>query len=59
MLSKQPCIVKSNPRNIDLLLINEENIVDSSKYLSQCSGIVLNLDDLPDLNDAEIDALLV
>ena len=59
MLSKQPCIVESNPRNIDLLLINEENIVDCSKYLSQCSGIVLNLDELPDLNDAEIDALLV
>ena len=59
MLSKQPCIVKSNPRSIDLLLIDEENIVESSKYLSQCSGIVLNLDRLPDMNDAEIDALLV
>ena len=59
MISKQPCIVRSKPRNIDLLLIDEKNIVKSSKYLSQCAGIVLNLEELPDMNDAEIDALLV
>ena len=59
MLSKQPCLVKSNPRIIDLLIINQENIVKVAKDLSKCSGIVLDLTSLPNMNDAEIEALLV
>ena len=59
MLSQQPCLVKNNPRTIDLLMINHENIVTVVKDLDKCSGIVLDLTSLPNMNDAEIEALLV
>ena len=59
MLSQQPCLVKNNPRSIDLLIINNENIVTAIKDLDRCSGIVIDLTSLPNMNDAEIEALLV
>tara|TARA_Y100001970_G_C14259835_1_gene879242 strand:+ start:7441 stop:8994 length:1554 start_codon:yes stop_codon:yes gene_type:complete len=57
--STQPCLVSSNPKENDLLLIGEENIVGSSNLISNCSGIVLDLISLSELNDAEIEATLV
>ncbi len=59
MLAQQPCMVKSDPRNIDLLIIDENNIGNIGLDLEKCSGIVLNLSKLPNMNDAEIEALLV
>tara|TARA_B110001454_G_scaffold218580_1_gene247003 strand:- start:53957 stop:55630 length:1674 start_codon:yes stop_codon:yes gene_type:complete len=59
MLSQQPCIVRSNPRTLDLLLIDGENIVKVSHDLTKCSGVVLDLSSLPGMNDAEIEALVV
>ncbi|MBT3600988.1 MAG: hypothetical protein HOJ39_01775 [Euryarchaeota archaeon] len=59
IVSQQPFLVKSNPRNNDLLIINKENIITATKDLGKCSGIVLNMTSLPSMNDAEIEALIV
>jgi hypothetical protein len=59
MTSKQPFLVRESPREIDLLDIDQDNIVQISDYLNTCSGIVLNLESLPKMNDAEIEALIV
>ena len=59
MTSKQPFLVRESPREIDLLDIDQDNIVQISDYLNACSGIVLNLESLPKMNDAEIEALIV
>ena len=55
----QPSLVSENPREIDLLLIDEDNLVGSVDSLRDCAGIVLNLANLPVMNDAEIEGLLV
>ena len=55
----QPGIVTSEPRSNDLMLINEENLLDAASLIQNCSGMVLDLTNLPALNDAEIEALLV
>ena len=59
MSSKQPFLVRDSPRETDLLIIDRENIVKVSEHLPKCSGIVLNLESLPKMNDAEIEALIV
>jgi len=59
MVSKQPFLVRDSPREIDLLIVDQENIVQVSDHLTSCSGIVLNLESLPKMNDAEIEALIV
>ena len=57
-ISRQPCIVESNPRPIDLIRINEDNLHDSAKWLTEAGGAVICIDELPRLNDAELDALI-
>ena len=57
-IDRQPCIVDSNPRPIDLLRISEDNIHDCIESLDDAGGAVLSLDELPRMNDAEIDALI-
>ena len=59
ILSNQPCLVRESPREIDLLIVDQDNIVDVSDVLPKCSGIVLNLESLPKMNDAEVEALIV
>ena len=59
MLSNQPCLVRESPREIDLLIVDQDNIVNVSDVLPKCSGIVLNLESLPKMNDAEVEALIV
>lgn len=56
---EQPALVRSSPRACDLLKIGEDELVDCSNHLSECAGIVLDLDSLPTMNDAEIEAILV
>ncbi|MDP6326192.1 MAG: hypothetical protein QGI36_03780 [Candidatus Thalassarchaeaceae archaeon] len=57
-LDRQPCIVDSNPRPIDLLRISESNLHDCTEDLGVADGAVLSLDELPRMNDAELDALI-
>lgn len=59
MSSEQPFLVRDSPRETDLLIIDRENIVKVSEHLPKCSGIVLNLESLPKMNDAEIESLIV
>ena len=57
--SEQPAIVRSSPRTCDLLLIGEDELVKCSEDIRGCAGIVLDLDGVPPMNDAEIEAILV
>ncbi|MBR84656.1 MAG: hypothetical protein CMA85_01760 [Euryarchaeota archaeon] len=57
--SEQPALVRRSPRACDLLHIDEANLVECSAYLSRCAGIVLDLDGIPTMDDAEIEAILV
>ncbi|MEE3269762.1 MAG: hypothetical protein VX204_01445 [Candidatus Thermoplasmatota archaeon] len=57
--SEQPALVKHSPRACDLLLIGGDNIVECSMHLSGCAGIVLDLEDIPPMDDAEIEGILI
>ena len=54
-----PCLVESNPRDVDIVLIGKDNIVDAPKLLAKSAGFALDLDSLPHLDGAAIDGLLV
>lgn len=54
-----PCMVESNPREVDIVLIGRDNIVDAPKLLKNSAGFALDLDSLPHLDGAAIDGLLV
>ena len=57
--SGQPAMVRKSPRENDLLLVGREGLVGAIDNLSNCSGLILDLVDLPYLNDAEIEGLIV
>jgi len=57
--STQPALVRGSPREQDLILISEGNLIDCADWLGGCAGVVLDLADMPHLNDAEIEAILV
>ena len=57
--SEQPAMVRRTPRDCDLLLIGEDELVECCRELGKCAGIVLDLDGIPPMNDAEIEAILV
>ncbi len=57
--SGHPAMVKRFPRENDLLLIGRDGLVGAVDDLADCSGLILDLADLPHLNDAEIEALIV
>ena len=55
----QPAIVGNNPQENDLLIVGKDGLSNATENIVRCSGIVLDLADLPPLNDAEIEALVV
>ena len=57
LLSSQPCLVDSDPRQIDIVRICEDNICEASELLPNSAGLVLDLDEMPPLRDGEILAL--
>ncbi len=57
--SKQPALVDENPRSIDLVLINEDNLGDSKKMIKESAGIVIDLKNISNMNDAELEAIIV
>ncbi|MBT4059704.1 MAG: hypothetical protein HOE69_05280 [Euryarchaeota archaeon] len=57
-LNRQPCMVNSKPRSIDLLRITESNIHTCTDDLDDAAGVVICLEELPRMNDAELDALI-
>ncbi len=57
--SNQPALVYENPREIDFLEVNEENLVNSMEHIDMCAGIIIDLARMPYLNDAELEAIIV
>lgn len=57
-LSRQPCLVESDARDSDFLLVSMDNLHSLPDQLPQAAGAVISLDDLPKMNDAELDALI-
>ena len=54
-----PCLVRENPREVDIVLIDANNIADAGELVSNSSGFAIDLSSLPHLDSAEIDGLLV
>ena len=57
--NKQPALVLEKPRNIDFVILNEQNIVNSTNIIKDCAGIVVDLKKFPSMNDAELEAIIV
>ena len=55
----QPALVSKNPREIDFVRIDEEVLVNSTKHIDNCAGIIIDLAKMPDVNDAELEAIIV
>ncbi len=55
----QPGLVRTEPRYNDLILIDESNLLQAANVIQNCAGMVLDLNGLPAINDAEVEALLV
>ncbi len=58
-LSRQPCLVMEEPRPIDFVYVTQANLHNLPKLLPDANGAVLALNELPQMNDAEIDALTI
>ena len=58
-LTKQPFMVRSNPRNNDFLIIDQYNLSEISKFIVGSGGFVVDLSSLPSMNSEEIDGILV
>lgn len=54
-----PCLVSAEPNDGDLLIVGEEELAKFPENAKEVSGIVLDLQSLPPMNDAEIEAILV
>ena len=52
-------IVLKDPKPEDLLIIGSHNVGNLGRGSVDCSGFVLDIDSLPTLNDAEVEALIV
>jgi hypothetical protein len=59
ILAKQPFITREQPRPIDFVFIDASNLADAPELLEHCSGMVVDLDDLPAMNSEEIDGFIV
>ena len=54
-----PCLVRENPRDVDIVLIDANNIADAGDLVSNSSGFAIDMSSLPHLDSAAIDGLLV
>lgn len=52
-------IVSSKPSGKDLLLINNQNICEISKNISNCGGVVLDISSIPNMDAESLDGLLI
>ena len=59
ILAKQPFITRDNPRTMDFVLIDTNNLADAPELLEMSSGVVVDLDELPAMNSEEIDGFVV
>lgn len=59
ILSQQPFITYTNPRPIDIVLLNSSNLADAPESLKDSNGVMVDIDDLPAMNSEEIDGFIV
>ncbi|MEC7097222.1 MAG: hypothetical protein VXW70_03370 [Candidatus Thermoplasmatota archaeon] len=59
LIEKQPFIVDKNPRSVDFLSVEINNLTHATDALQDSGGVVVNLLNMPSMNAEEIDALLV
>ena len=54
-----PCIVRDGAGLGDLLIVGDGTLAELEKESLRCSGVIIDLDNLPRLNDAELDSVIV
>jgi len=59
MTSIQPFIVRKEPRNIDLVILDSNNLTDCSTLLEKAGGVVLDLAALPTHSSPVLDGIVV
>jgi len=59
LLETQPFLVRQNPRNIDFLSIDMQNLTLATEVLGSCGGTVIDMMRMPSMSAEEIDGLLV
>lgn len=59
LVETQPFIVQHNPRTIDFISIDTNNLSHCTDALSNCGGAVIDLMNMPSMNAEEIDGMLV
>ena len=59
LVEKQPFIVNENPRSIDFLALNVNNLTHATDALTGCGGVVVDMMNMPSMNAEEIDGMLV
>lgn len=59
ILAQQPFLVHSNPRPVDFVLLNKDNLAQAPELLDSGSGLMIDFDNLPAMNSEQIDGILV
>ena len=55
-----PCIVRgSAPKQGDILMVGDVTLASLDRDSLNCTGVIINLDDLPRLNDAELESIII
>jgi len=54
-----PCIVRDNPRDCDIVIIDSDNIANASSLVQSAAGFAIDMDSMPRLDGAAIDGILV
>ena len=59
VIEKQPFMVNDNPREIDILIVDTNNLHKLQDILKSSGGAVIDLMNLPNMTSEEIDGMLV
>ena len=54
-----PCLVRENPRDCDIVIIDSNNLADAVQLVQSAAGFAIDLDSMPRLDGAAIDGLIV
>ncbi|MBA4695655.1 MAG: hypothetical protein H2066_07365 [Candidatus Poseidoniales archaeon] len=54
-----PCLVRENPRDCDIVIIDADNIAEAAKLVQLAAGFAIDMDSMPRLDGASIDGMLV
>jgi glutamate synthase domain-containing protein 3 len=58
-LNKQPFMTRSNPRNIDFLVVDQNNLSEVADMAAEAGGVIIDFTSMPSMNSEEIDGILV